>query len=93
MEGGAVMSYLDYTRKDAGHAYETTMCITKEECKVLLPFFKNAHKKVKQKLDRYEDIHESGEATERQENLRMKYTDELGSLESILSDIEIILKQ
>lgn len=44
------MSYLDYTRKDAGHAYETTMCITKEECKVLLPFFKNAHKKVKQKL-------------------------------------------
>lgn len=87
------MSYLDYTRKDASHAYETTVCITKEECKALFPFFKNTHKKIKQKFDRYEDIHNGGEATERQENLRMKYTDELGYLESIPSDIETILKQ
>ena len=43
--------------------------------------------------DKYEDIHEGGDATERQENLRMKYTDELGHMESILSDIETILKQ
>lgn len=69
-----------------------TVCITKEECEILLPFFKSAYKKIKQKYDKYEDIHEGGEATEKQENLRMKYTDELNGLESILSEIETILK-
>lgn len=86
------MSYIDNTRRSSNHAYEITVCITKEECKVLLPFFKNAHKKVKQKHDKYEDIHEGGEATERQENMRMKYIDELEGLESILSAIDMILK-
>ena len=64
----------------------------KEECKTLLPFFKSAYKRIKQKYDKYEDIHEGGEATEKQENLRMKYTDELNDLENILSEIETILK-
>lgn len=50
-------------------------------------------KKVKQKHDKYEDIHEGGEATERQESMRMRYIDELEGLESILSDIDTILKK
>ena len=87
------MSYIDYTRKPSCFAHEMTVCITKEECKVLLPFFMNAHKNVKQKHDKYEDIHQGGGATEKQENLRTKYADELEKLESILSDIETILKQ
>lgn len=87
------MSYIDYTRRSSNSIYEMTVCITKEECKTLLPFFKSAYKKIKQKHDKYEDIHEGGEATEKQDNLRMKYTDELGYLESILSEIETILKQ
>ena len=86
------MSYIDTTRQSRNHAYEITVCITKEECKLLLPFFKNAYKKVKQKHDKYEDIHEGGEATERQENMRMKYIDQLESIESILSNIDMILK-
>lgn len=86
------MSYIDYTRRSPNHAHETTVCITEEECKTLLPFFKNAHKNVKQKLDKYEDIHQSGEATERQENMRTKYANELEGLESILSAIDEILK-
>lgn len=86
------MSYIDYTRRSPNHAHETTVCITKEECKTLLPFFKNAHKKVKQKHDKYEDIHQSGEATERQGNMRTKYANELEGLESVLSAIDEILK-
>lgn len=86
------MSYIDYTRRSPNHAHETTVCITEEECKTLLPFFKNAYKNVKQKLDKYEDIHQSGEATERQENMRTKYANELEGLESILSAIDEILK-
>lgn len=86
------MSYIDYTRRSPNHAYETTVCLTEEECKTLLPFFKKAHKKVKQKHDKYEDIHQSGEATERQENMRTKYANELEGLESVLSAIDEILK-
>lgn len=86
------MSYIDSTRRSRNSAYEITVCMTKEECKVLLPFFKDAHKKVKQKYDKYEDIHQGGEATERQESMRMRYIDELEGLESILSDIDTILK-
>lgn len=86
------MSYIDNTRRSRSSAYEITVCMTKEECKVLLPFFKDAHKKVKQKYDKYEDIHQGGEATEKQESMRMRYIDELEGLESILSDIDTILK-
>lgn len=87
------MSYIDNTRRSRNSAYEITVCMTREECKVLLPFFRDAHKKVKQKYDKYEDIHQSGEATERQESIRMRYIDELEGLESILSDIDTILKK
>lgn len=86
------MSYIDNTRRSFNSAYETTVCLTEEECKVLLPFFKKAYKAVKLKYDKYEDIHEGGEATERQETIRMRYVDELADLESILSNIDNILK-
>lgn len=39
------MSYIDYTRRSSNSIYEMTVCITKEECKTLLPFFKSAYKK------------------------------------------------
>ena len=86
------MSYIENTRMSPNFAYETTVCITKDECKVLLPLIKKACKDVKLKFDKYEDIHESGEATERQENIRAKYSDKLESLESILSHIKFLLK-
>ena len=87
------MSHIDYTKKSKEHAYETTVCLTREESKALLPFFRNARKEVKKKYDKYDDIHESGEATERQENLRARYEEELESLDSILENIETVLKQ
>lgn len=66
--------------------------MTKEECKALLPFFQSAYKKVKSKYEKYEDIHSGGEATNRDENLRVKYLEQSGHLESVLSSIEDILK-
>lgn len=86
------MSYIDNTRRSRNSAYELTVCMTKEECKILLPFFREAHKKVKQKYNKYQDIHEGGEATERQENTLLKYTEELEHLESILLDINNLVK-
>lgn len=66
--------------------------MTKEECKILLPFFQKAYKSVKSKYEKYNDIHNGGEATEREENLLMKYSEQLERLESVLSSIDEILK-
>ena len=42
--------------------------------------------------DKYDDIHSGGEATNREENLRMKYLEQSEHLESVLSSIDDILK-
>ena len=86
------MSYIDSTRKSYSSPYEITVCMTKEECKILLPFFQKAYKSVKSKYEKYNDIHNGGEATEREENLLMKYSEQLERLESVLSSIDDILK-
>ena len=80
------MSHIDGTRKSYSSPYEITVCMTKEECKILLPFFQKA------KYEKYNDIHNGGEATEREENLLMKYSEQLERLESVLSSIDEILK-
>lgn len=66
--------------------------MTKEECKILLPFFQKAHKEVQSKFEKYDDIHSGGEATNREENLRIKYLEQSDRLESVLSSIFEILK-
>lgn len=38
------MSHIDGTRKSYSSPYEITVCMTKEECKILLPFFQKAYK-------------------------------------------------
>ena len=73
------MSHIDGTRKSYSSPYEITVCMTKEECKILLPFFQKAYKSVKSKY-------------EKEENLLMKYSEQLERLESVLSSIDEILK-
>ena len=86
------MSYIDNTRRSFTSSYEITVCMTKEECKILLPFFQKAYKNVKSKYEKYNDIHNGGEATEREENLLIKYSEQLERLESVLSSIDEISK-
>lgn len=87
------MSYIDISRKSLVSAYEATVCLTKYDCTLLLPFIENTYKSVSKKADKYEDIHNSGEATEKQEELRIKYSDQLASLESLLYNIHEILNR
>lgn len=86
------MSYIDNTRRSSTSQCEITVCMTKEECKILRPFFKKAYKDAKSKYEKYNDIHDGGEATEREENLLMKYSEQLESLESVISAIDEITK-
>lgn len=86
------MSYIDNTRRSFTSPYEVTVCITKEECKVLLPFFQKAYKEVSSKYEKYDDIHSGGEATEKEECLRIKYLEQFEHLGSVLSSIDELLK-
>ena len=87
------MSHIDGTRKSYSSPYEITVCMTKEECKILLPFFQKAYKSVKSKITKSIMIFTmEGRLTEREENLLMKYSEQLERLESVLSSIDEILK-
>lgn len=86
------MSYIDNTRRSNNYPIELTVCLTEEDCKTLLPYFRAAQRKVNVMFEKYQDIHNGGEATERQENLLAKYEDESRTLEQVLKDIETLLK-
>ena len=86
------MSYIDNTRRNFSSPLEKTVCLTREECNILLPFFRKAYNTVKARYEKYEDIHSGGEATEREENLREKYLEQSESLECVLSDMEHLIK-
>ena len=58
----------------------------------MLPFFMKAYKSVKSKYEKYNDIHDGGDATEREDNLLIKYSEQMQSLESIISAIDEITK-
>lgn len=85
------MAYIDYTRSHSGCPYETTLCLTAGECNILLPVVKKALSAKEKIFDKYKDIHESGEATERQQNLLMQAEDDVATLRSIIQEIETYL--
>lgn len=87
------MSYIDCTRRSYSSKLEETVCLTKAECKVLLPLLKKIHKGVTSKYLKYEDAHESGYATTREDNLYLKYQQELELLENILQSICELIKK
>lgn len=86
------MSYIDNTRKDFGSPFEQTVCLTQGDCKVLLPLFKKVQKKLESKYEKYKDIQDGGESTTRQQNLLYKYENEMEQLDSLLSNINHLLK-
>lgn len=85
------MSYIDFTKRSKNDAGELTVCVTKRESEILIPFLRKALEKVEKKVDKYDDIHLSGEATERQENLRFKYESERDCLLSILAHMKTLV--
>lgn len=87
-----IMSYINLTRRDATSALKYTVCLTEDECKILLPIIRKEAERVARKVAEYDDIHESGEATTRQENKRLKYSERLSKLSGILCDMKVLIQ-
>ena len=70
-----------------------TVCITDSECAILLPYIQKAYESEYKKWGKYNDIHESGEATSRQEDLRIKYSDSVEVLDLLLCNMKERIKR
>lgn len=82
------MAYLDYTRPDTTTAHKMTLCLTENECRLLLPAVQKALNNVEKKYEKYKDIQEGGESTERQQNKLFQYEEEYECLMAVLDNMK-----
>ena len=82
------MAHLEYSNI----THEACLVQSKDETKLLLPFIKRCLKKEKKLEEKYRDIHESGEASEREENCWIKHQCSVEVLESLIHESETLLK-
>ena len=74
------MSYLGESRENFGRPWMFTLCLTAEDCRLLLPTMEKRLKEAEKMYEKYKDIHDGGDATERQENLLLKFEEERDAL-------------
>ena len=77
------MAYLDYTRPNSSTPTKLTLCLTFYECKLLIPTVSKAVKNARKMYEKYKDIQECGEATEKQQDKYIRYEEELNILEAV----------
>lgn len=63
---------------------ETMLALSQTDIEVLRPVFERSLSEYRKLYDKYEDIRQSGEATERQLSLWTKYSDIVGKLECLV---------
>ena len=86
------MAYSALSRKENAGPWELTLCLTSEDCKLLLPAFEKRLKEAEKKFEKYNDIHQGGEATEKQEDLLVKYEDEMDTMRVVVHVAKELIK-
>lgn len=86
------MSYISLSRRTGSQYSENSVCLSDEDCRLILPYLKRIEKDLLIKYEKYRDIRDSGEATERQTDLLCDYNRKLDAIQSIISDSEELLK-
>ena len=72
--------------------WDSTLCLTMEECEQLLPDIEAALKKSEKRYEKYRDIHEGGEATTRQQDLMIDAESKMKTLTAVVNTIYELLK-
>ena len=86
------MAHIEPVRIGKTPFWDSTLCLTMEECKQLLPDMEAALKKSEKRYEKYRDIHEGGEATTRQQDLMVDAESKMKTLKSVVSTIKELLK-
>lgn len=87
------MAYLDYTRPDSSTPTNLTLCLTFDECKLLLPTVSKAVKNARKMYEKYKDIQEGGEATEKQQDKYIQYEEEWECLNDVESSMKEVIEK
>lgn len=86
------MSYISLSRRTGSQYFDNSVCLSVEDCRLILPYFKRIEKELSNKYEKYRDIRDSGEATEKQTDLLCDYSRKLEAIELIISNAEELLK-
>lgn len=86
------MAYSGESRKNNTGPWEVTLCLTPQDCKMLLPAFEKRLKEAEKKFEKYYDIHQGGEATEKKEDLLVKYEDEMETMRVVVHIAKELIK-
>ena len=86
------MAHIEPVRIGKTPFWDSTLCLTMEECEQLLPDMEVALKKSEKRYEKYRDIHEGGEATTRQQDLMVDAESKMKTLKSVVSTIKELLK-
>lgn len=86
------MAHIEPVRIGKTPFWDSTLCLTMEECEQLLPDMEAALKKSEKRYEKYRDIHEGGEATTRQQDLMVDAESKMKTLKSVVSTIKELLK-
>lgn len=86
------MSYISLSRRTGSQYFDNSVCLSGEDCRLILPYLKRIEKELSNKYEKYRDIRDSGEATEKQTDLLCDYGRKLEAIELIISNAEELLK-
>lgn len=86
------MAHIEPVRIGKTPFWDSTLCLTMEECEELLPDFEAALKKCEKRYEKYKDIHEGGEATTRQVDLMIDAESKMKTLTAVVNTIYELLK-
>lgn len=86
------MSFIGESRKSYTSPWKIYLCLTKDDCKLIYKTVCKVEARKKTRYEKYKDIQDGGEATERQQTLLFKAQDEWDAVKGFKSDIEEFLK-
>lgn len=86
------MAHIEAVRIGRTCFWDSVLCLTMEECELLLPDMEAALKKSEKRYEKYRDIHEGGEATTRQQDLMVDAENKMNTLTSVVNTMKELLK-
>lgn len=86
------MAFVGESRRNLQESWKNYVCLSKDEAQELLPLVDKLLQRTQKRWEYYNDIHESGEATSRQETARENLDEKIIRLESIKAAVNEILR-
>lgn len=85
------MSYIGESRKGVDRPWESVVCLDKEDCQLILKAVQKIAIRVQKNYEKWRDIQDSGEMTERQGTFLMKAEEARENADALFGNIKAFL--